>query len=163
MKQKASHERTLASFFLSPSSVCHVFPFCSLNSLLSSFHIHPTALSVCWVGTFPFYLPYLYEASLCPSPLSHFPSIPQAAGCVGEGCLPLKMSGLAVLLPCSSPIAPSLPARMRHHHLVGQGMQCMVHNLHFNGVVRWQVPQRTWGGKKIELHLTKVHCLCLMS
>lgn len=77
-------------------------------------------------------------------PPSLHPSIPQAACCVGEGRLPLKMSGLAVFLPSSCSIAPSLPAWMGHHHFITEGVQCMVHNLHFHWVVRRQVPQRPW-------------------
>lgn len=123
------------------------FSFCSANSLLPSSYIPLLCQSV-ELASFHFPLLSIWTFPQSMSSLSLNPSIPQAACCVGEGRLPLKMSGLAVLLPCSSSIDPSLPAWMRHHHLVREGMQCMVHNLHFHRVVGWQVPQRTWGGKK---------------
>lgn len=125
--------------------------------------IHPTVLSVCWAGMFPF-LPFLSTSTLPPFHLLHNISssqtallgslmlppflLPQAACCVGEGRLPFKMSGLAVLLPSSCSVAPSLPAWMGHHHLVGEGMQRVVHNLHFHWVVGRQVPQRSWEKQK---------------
>lgn len=68
-------------------------------------------------------------------------SIPQTACSVGEGCLPLQMPGLAVLLPASRSIAPSLPARMGNQHFVREGVQGMVHDLHFHRVMGRQVPQ----------------------
>lgn len=74
-------------------------------------------------------------------PVPHHGSIPQAACCVGEGRLPLKVPGLAVLLAPSRSIAPPLPARMRYEHFVREGVQCMIHDLHFHRVVGRQVPQ----------------------
>lgn len=67
-----------------------------------------------------------------PPPLLNI-SIPQAASSVGKSHLPFQVSGLAALF---SSIIPSLPARVRHHHFIRQGMECMVHNLHLHRVMR---------------------------
>lgn len=55
------------------------------------------------------------------------PCVPKAASSVGQGGLPLQMAWFAALL---SAVAPSLPARVRDDHLVGEGMQGVVHDLH---------------------------------
>lgn len=68
-------------------------------------------------------------------------SVPQAAGRVGEGRLPLKVPGLAVLLAPSRSVAAPLPARVRHQHFVREGVQGVIHDLHLHRVVGRQVPQ----------------------
>lgn len=67
--------------------------------------------------------------------------IPKAAGSVGQGGLPLQMARLAALLP---PVARSLPAGVRNDHLVGEGVQGVVHDLHLYRVVGREVPQCAW-------------------
>lgn len=135
----ASHENTHASpphdAFTSA-----LLTYCSLPSSYSPLLCQSVKLAC-------FHFPVLSIWTF-PSPLSSISltsSIPQAACCIGEGRLPLKMSGLAVLLPSPCSVAPSLPAWMGHHHLVGESMQGVVNNLHFHRVVGRQVPQRTWG------------------
>lgn len=141
---------TLPSFFIFTMPT----PWCiSCSSALLAHHcFHPPSHIplLCQsvdLATFHFLFPATYLASLMLLP-SFLCSIPQAACCVGEGSLPFKMSGLAVFLPTTCSVAPSLPAWMGNHHLVGEGVQCMVHNLHFHRIMRRQVPQRSFRGEE---------------
>ena len=55
--------------------------------------------------------------------------LPEAASCVGEHGLPLDVAWLTVFARFP------LPARMRNDHFIRQGVQRVVHNLHFYGVM----------------------------
>lgn len=156
---------THCSFFLLSSSrpPHDVFPFSSAL-LIRHCSLPPSYIPLLCqsveLAFFHFLLVYMNPASIhpsihpSPSIISNLrPSIPQAACCVGECSLPLKMSGLAVLLPSSCSVAPSLPAWMGHHHLVREGVQRMVHNLHFHRVVGRQIPQCPWGKTMQKCHI----------